>query len=155
MEVGRSSKAFVTSWAAKLRLGIRPNRTAKCGEENWWRSIALMKTSLCGSWFTAVRQRWNKFGSDSSGIEGSTISFGLTTQFQSTSSGLRLNRMESPGSHAATCGLGTQPPCRTKLLVTGMIFPAESTRAILVDLSVRCWHTREENLIAAQDKSLN
>lgn len=63
--------------------------------------------------------------------------------------------MESPGSHAATCGLRAQATYLTKLLVTGMILFAESIRFILVDLSVRSWHSREENLIAAQDKSLN
>ena len=62
--------------------------------------------------------------------------------------------MESPGSHAATCGL-REPTCLMRLLVTGMTAPVGLFQDILVDLSVRSWHSREQNLIAAQDKSLN
>ena len=48
----------------------------------------------------------------------------------------------------------TNLPYRATGYWNDLIF-AESTRFILVDLSVRSWHSREQNLIAAQDKSLN
>ena len=58
----------------------------------------------------------------------------MITRFQSTRTGLHMNRTEKPGSHAATCGLGTHPIFPSGQMVTGMTAPVELSQAHTVVL---------------------
>ena len=130
--VGRISKATVTLWVAQSKVGKLLERTAKAKAEILWRSTAMKKTSLFWTWFINTPRRWNRFGSDWSGMRKWASLPGLTTRFQNTPTGTVVNRTEKHQNHAATCGLE-----RTmEWMVIGMTLPAWIVRTPMV-LSAR------------------
>ena len=101
--VGFCTTAFVTWFLPMSRQEDTPKDTARKGMQNWWKLPAKMKTT--SFWLSQERKRHpsNMFGLASSINHASNVSFGLMARLRSTRTGLHLNPLEMPASHAARC----------------------------------------------------
>ena len=101
---GLCTTAFVIWLLPQSRQAWTPKNSARPPGQNWLKSPAKMKTTLC--WLLQERKRHpsNKFGLASSMKQVPRISIGLMVRFRPTRTGLQENPMENPRSHAAACG---------------------------------------------------
>ena len=101
---GLCTTAFVIWLLPQSRQKPTPRTSARPPGQNWLKSPANMKTTLC--WLLQERKRHpsNRFGLASSMNQVPRITIGLMARFRPTRTGLQMNPMENPRSHAATCG---------------------------------------------------
>ena len=104
IKVGFRSTAFAIWFLPQSRQEATPKNSARPRVQNWWKLPANLKMTLF--WLLQERKHppSNKFGLASSLNQVPRISIGLMARFRSTRTGLQVNPVEKPVSHAVTCG---------------------------------------------------